>query len=116
MRKWGSALVLVWLLIHPAVPPQFSQDESRSWTLLKRLWHFTWNSNAWVATSAYDTKAECQERRDREAHPALQKLLSDRTLPPAEVEYLGVWTRAACLPAEAVILFGGSVTLDPLRF
>lgn len=67
MRKWGTALVLVWLLIHPSVPPQFTKDESRGWTIVKRLWHYVWNRNDWVATSAYDTKAECHARRDKAA-------------------------------------------------
>ncbi len=117
MKKWGTALVLVWLLVHPSVPPQFSRDEWRSWTIMKRVWHFVWNRNEWVATSAYDTKAECQQRRNQEADQALAKLLtSSGRLSPEEHERLGAWAQVKCLPAEAVRLFGGSVSLDPLLF
>jgi hypothetical protein len=113
MRKWGTALVLVWLLIHPSIPPQFTEDESRSWTIMKRVWHLVWNRNEWVATSADDTKAECHARRDKAVEQALGKLTSDgRTLSSAEIEQWGAWAKAKCLPAEAVRLFYGSVSLD----
>lgn len=126
MKHAVAAILCAWLLVHPwAMDPITAESDPLAFPRLRRWW----NRNVWVATSTYDTKAECERQRTIEFEQANSELERMRARidaaknrkdylrtwksVQAEWDYATAWSRVLCIPSDAAA--GYKVQYDLVR-